>query len=706
VTAARVLSTCLALAACVPALAQRDAIADDALAARAPLAVSGDGAWRLHVDARDVLHRASLGDASVESATPLPPGVQALASSADGRRVVLATTGQCIGRVDFDAATGNASGVAWRAASGGWVAQMPADCGTRAPAPPVAISADGRRIALPDAVVDAATGQVLASLPADPGRVLRLQFIDHDARLLVARTAPDHRLSLSVWDLASKALVEDVETSAPAAPRLDVSAQTGAVFRIEPAAQAPQLVQSAPGTCAAAPRVRARLGDDPGASFVVDPWGRWFASARALDARRDAADVAAGLRSELVVRDMASGRVLARATSRFALGGLVAAPDGAGVFALGTQAGDAPADADQLVHVALPAAVLAQPRDLPGAFTPGFCREPGEAPGARAMPRAARLLVPTWTHDLSADMAAAPPAEPCPQDAALPAPFRTADGGLWFDLGTQVVRLDPANGAVVKSLPTPRRKGVCSVVAPSGAGFFNATGDTLTWRPLAAATEPGRRRVLERRPGWTATLAPVRGDTVRVFWAHAATDGGSDVVAADYDANGKPLRDAPVDTSDPLAELEPPALAPCHDVRGVPIAIGYDWRAGPFGSQRGMTCGPLPGAARLIWWSGATIAPRASAGDAAARIAPAIDRADGAGDAAARLPPAIDGAIGVMADAAQLHVVNLALQREIAQVALGDVVRGQAWVLASRRLVLVQSTASDGHSGLRAYALP
>ncbi len=702
-TTARVLSTCLALAACVPALAQRDALADDALAARAPLAVSGDGAWRLHVDAHDLLHRANLGDASVESTTPLPPGVQALASSADGRRVVLATTGQCIGRVDFDAATGNASGVAWHSAAGGWVPQMPADCGTRAPAPPVAISADGRLVALPDAVVDAATGQVLASLPADPGRVLRLQFVDHDARLLVARTAPDHRLSLSVWDLASKALVEDVETSAAAAPRLDVSAQTGAVFRIDPAFD---LAQSSPGTCAAAPRVRLRLGGDPGASFVVDPWGRWFASARALDAQRDAADLGDGLRSELVVRDMATGQVLARTTSRFVLGGLVAAPDGAGVFALGTQAGDAATEADQLVHVALPAAVLAQPHDLPGAFKPGFCREPGETPGARAMAHATRLLVPMWTHDLGADMAAAPPAEPCPQDAALPAPFRTADGGLWFDLGALVVRLDPASGAVVKSLATPRRKGVCSVVAPSGAGFFNATGDTLTWRPLAAATEPGRRRVLERRPGWTATLAPVRGDTVRVFWAHAATDGGSGVVAADYDANGRRLREAAVDASDPLAEPGAPAPAPCHDVRGMPIAIGYDWRAGPFGSQRGMTCGPLPGAARLIWWSGATIAPRASAGDAAARIAPAIDRADGAGDTAARLPPAIDGAIGVMADATQLHVVNLALQREIAQVALGDVVRGQAWVLASRRLVLVQSTAGDGHAGLRAYALP
>jgi len=686
VTPFRVLSTCLALAACAPALAQRDASVDDVLAARAPLAVSGDGTWRLHVDARDVLHRASLAGAALESTTALPPGVQALAASADGRRVVLSTTGQCIGRVDFDAATGAASGVAWHAAGGGWVPQMPADCGTRAPAPPVAISADGRWIALPDAVIDAASGQPIAALPADPARVLRLQFVDHDARLLVARTAPGRRLSLSVWDLASKALVEAVETGTATAPRLDVSTQTGAVFRVDPAFD---LAQLAPGTCGAAPRLRARLGADPGAAFVVDPWGRWFASARALDAQRDAADWAAGGRSELVVRDMAGGQVLARTTSRFALGGLVAAPDGAGVFALGTLPGEPQEDADQLVHVSLPADVLARPRDLPGAFAPGFCREPGEAPGARTPARATRLLVPAWTHDLGADMAAAPSGQACPQDAALPAPFRTADGGLWFDLGAQVVRLDPATGAVVKSLPTPRRKGVCSVVAPSGAGFFNATGDTLTWRPLAAATDTSRRRVLERRPGWTATLAPVRGDAVRVFWAHAATDGGSGVVAADYDAAGRRLRESAVDPADPLVDAAAPEQPPCRDARGTPVAIGYDWRAGPFGSQRGLTCGPLPGAARLIWWSGATLAPRGPGGDAGARVAPAID-----------------GAIGVVADATQLHVVNLALQREIAQVALGDVVAGQAWVLGSRRLVLVQSTASDGHTGLRAYALP
>ncbi|MBC7664817.1 MAG: hypothetical protein H7276_13710, partial [Caulobacter sp.] len=266
------LAASLAVAACPPATAQRDAAMDAVLAARAPLAVSGDGAWRLSVDSHDVLHRAGLADPSRESTTQLPPGVQALATSADGRRVALASTGQCIGRVDFDA-TGDATSAAWRAASG-WAASMPADCGTRAPAPPVAISSDGPWIAAPDAVVDAATGQVVASLPFDAARVLRLQFVDHDARLLVARVPRPDRLSLSVWDLASKALVDDVETRASPALRLDVSAQTGAVFRVDRAASsnananvndsgdsgAPlELVRFAPGTCVAAPRGRARL---------------------------------------------------------------------------------------------------------------------------------------------------------------------------------------------------------------------------------------------------------------------------------------------------------------------------------------------------------------------------------------------------------------------------------------------------------------
>jgi hypothetical protein len=121
----------------------------------------------------------------------------------------------------------------------------------------------------------------------------------------------------------------------------------------------------------------------------------------------------------------------------------------------------------------------------------------------------------------------------------------------------------------------------------------------------------------------------------------------------------------------------------------MPLSIGYDWRAGPFGSQRGATCGPLPGMARLVWWSGATIAPR-------------TDRSD----PTPRARASIDGAIAVAVDDTQLHVVNLALQREIAQIALGDGFDGRTWVIASKRLVLLQATGGDGHRWLRAYAWP
>ncbi len=707
-------------------------------AARAPLAVSGDGAWRLHVDAHDVLHRVSLADPAQETILQLPPGVQLLSASGDGRRVAVSTRRQCVGLADLGDRAGAAATLAWRPwitngegqplgpADGAWSAAMPADCGGGPQAAPVAISSDGRLVATTDAVIDAATGRVVASLPA-AGHVLRLQFVDHDARLLIAAAtlAPPGSpapggLGFSVWDLASKALVNDIEIAgAPLASRaalqVDFSAQTGALFAVDEgrralaqqaapagAAASPpplELVQFAPGLCGAAPRVRAPLADDLGAAFVVDPYGRWIASARPLSAAHDGAELAMGARSVLVVQDLASGRQLERVTSKYALDGLVATPAGDRLFALASQPVEletgetiagwpAVPDDERLVDIALPAVALEATRDTARAWTSGVCREPGETPGARAMAHAERVLGPLWTRDLGTDQALLAASAPCASAACDASVFASRDGGLWLDQGTQVARLDPATGTTSTALPTPRSKNICSVVTPGGTGFLNAGGDTLTWRPLAAATDPTRRRLVERRPGWTATLLPVRGDVARVAWTSPA----SGVVIADYDANGKRLREAATTLAafgdDPAGPAGTPA-APCQDARGTPIAIGYDWRAGPFGSQRGSTCGPLPGMARLVWWSGASIAPRSD------RSAP-LQRAQ----------PAIDGAIAVSADDTQLHVINLALQREIAQINLGDGFDGRTWVLASRKLVLLEATGNDGHRRLRAYALP
>jgi hypothetical protein len=715
-------------------------------AARAPLTLSGDGAWRLHVDAHDVLHRVGLADPTRESTAQLPPGVQMLSASGDGLKVALATRRQCVGLVDFGGQAGDAAKVSWRpwvvssdgvalgAETAGWVARMPAACGDRPFAAPVAISSDGSLIAAGDSVVESATNRVVASLPTRGVRVLRLQFVDHDARLLIASATlgdhpesapdPDH-LGFSVWDLASKTLVNDVEVAdtrlaTTASLQVDFSPQTGALFYVDGrrrdraerdatpgAAPAPlplDLVALAPGACGSAPRTRAPIGDDLGASFVVDPYGRWFASSHPLTAARDAAELATGARWALVVQDMATGRQLDRVTSRYALNGLVATPDGATLFALASQpvepeTGEAIAgwpavpDGEQVLELKLPDAATIATRDTAKAWEHGFCKESGEAPGARSMARTGHLLKPLWTRDLGTP-ASAPEGGKCGATAAGPALFRTADGSLWIDQLAQVAKLDPLSGALALGLPTPRTKNVCSVVTPSGSGFISAGGDTLSWRPLAPPGDPARRRVVERRPGWSAFLMPARGDVVRVAWSAPSRN----MIVADYDSNGKRVRESTPTAADIDGSADgeagadgrvrqPPA--PCHDGRGMPLAIGYDWRAGPFGSQRGSTCGPLPGVARLAWWSGATIAPR-------------LDNSE----PTPRATPAIDGPIAAVADDGTLHVVNLALQREFAQVDLTNGTDGRTWVLAARRLVLVESTAADGHRWLRAYALP
>jgi len=744
----------LAVLGSAPALAagftgQEDRLLE-AEAARAPLALSGDGTWRLHVDAHDVLHRASLADPTRETAVQLPHGVRALSASNNGLKVALSTDRQCIGLADFGTPAADAAKVSWRPwvldgdgrplgpDNAAWTAQMPADCGDGRFAAPVAISGDGKLVATADTVVDAATNRVVASLPTLGRHVLRLQFVDHDARLLIASATLGDRwegrsaasgLSFSVWDLAGKTLVNDIEVDDPplnvaAAMQVDLSPQTGALSYIDERRRA--LVRLMPGACDAAPRTRAPVGDDLGAALVVDPYGRWFASSRALDATRDAADWASGARFALIVHDAAPGRELARVTSKHALTGLVATPDGGTLFALAAQpvepetgatiAGSPVVpDGEQLVQVTLPDAATAAARDPAKAWERGFCKEAGEIPGARAMTRSEHWLKPLWSRDLSADAdAAAHEAQvvasdlrACSDAPLSPAPFRTPDGGVWVDLGVRIAQLDPAKGTLSASLPTPRTKTACSVVTPAGNGFLSASGDTLTWRPLAAAADPARRRVVERHPGWSVDVVGTQADAVRTVWLagqratveHDADGAPLDLLVVDHDSSGKRLHEFKtseathegvgelLDLDESDRRLQP--SAPCHDTRGNPLAIGYDWRAGPFGTQRGVTCGPLPGMARLVWWSGATIAPRLD------NSAPTP-----------RAEPAIDGAIAAFADDTALHVVNLALQREFAQVDLTSGTDGRTWVIAGKRLVLVESTGGDGHRWLRAYALP
>ena len=103
--------------------------------------VSGDGAWRLHVDAHDVLHRVSLADADAggdAAAAARRAGAVGLRRRPEGgagdaspmRRASSTSAAAGRGRqVSWRPWVSDGDGVALGPESAGWVAQMPASCG-------------------------------------------------------------------------------------------------------------------------------------------------------------------------------------------------------------------------------------------------------------------------------------------------------------------------------------------------------------------------------------------------------------------------------------------------------------------------------------------------------------------------------------------------------------------------------------------------
>jgi hypothetical protein len=159
----------------------------------APLAVSGDGVWRLHVDRDHVLHRVSVRNEQLAHRFQLPLKARTLSVSVSGQRVVFTSDSSCVGLVDFGSDGAATPTLRWlpggpavaRApdadAPDHKVPGLPADheCGgsldsmDRA----IALSADGRWLATAWQVVDVDTLQVVATLDAMSNYVLSLEFL-------------------------------------------------------------------------------------------------------------------------------------------------------------------------------------------------------------------------------------------------------------------------------------------------------------------------------------------------------------------------------------------------------------------------------------------------------------------------------------------------------------------------------------------------
>ncbi len=752
--------TLLLAAASAPLFAGESSLEEDSWAygrLQGPLTLSGDGRWRVHVDGRHILHRVNLHDATLSGALPLPVGVQAIAASRTARKVALLTDSGCIALADFGSDAQASARVTWRPlpvlptrafdpapgrrgqAALPWLAEPPTACTTQQDfygSAVIALSGDGRLLATESEVVDLEAHRVVATR-ARTGRErpILARFVDGDKRLLTVDAllgeevgpgnVPSH-FEVATWDLKTGTLLTLSDRQGlldtPTAQLAVLADATATVYGADAPLQWDQSHAPVPAKSTAwradgcAPASVRPLAIDGWRNMAVDPWGRWIAGTRRLAQEPSSPETRAGFTDELVVLELASGRQLARSPWKHALAGLSAGSDGTHLYALSVAStapgGLATAPADpavrlgEVVDIALPAQAVSARAEHAAAWPTQPCLLDHETAQARAVAHVDRMLPPAWTLPLAEAQASE---RTCEGTCAMP--FLRRDGTIWLDIGATITELDGATGRPLRSLPTPRSAKVLSVPVGASDGFFNAQGDTVTWRPFDAA-EPGAaaKRIVDRRPGWMVTLLERQGNAALAAWvrkdAPSMDDPGGGAprehAYAFYDPAGRKVseRTGSEDwggdgwpTSDELQhDLIVANEQPCHDETGA-LANGFDWRIGPFNSIVAWSCGPEAGVAHIALWSDIDVRPRSESRMEASGI---------------RRIAAQDGAIGIVEETGRYRVFDAARNLELAQIALPPGTEPVGVTVSARLGLILFQTAWDSDAPatnrVRAYS--
>lgn len=709
---------------------------------RAPLTLSADGRWRLHVGADKVLHRVPLNGTQPEQQFTLPKPALVLSASRSGQRVAFTVGSGCVGLVDFGSGPAAAAALTWwpnqpvpsgvrRGCDDGSAAQLGRQ--------PIALSPDGRWLATPWHVIDTETSQTIATLPPTQQDIgarhpVHLQFVDNGRKLFVvtatlgegyeSASSPSN-LQFAVWDMGDKSLhrllsLDDDTLFFPQGFFFSHSTATGALYWVDsrayvaarqdgrPEDELPrlQLMQSWLTGCKAAVAPRFKLPAWAWHSMLVDPQGRWVAATRPLSTDAGAGRGSSGFTEELVVFDIDSARPIVQRALQRPMLGLVALPDGSALLGLTPLPPDPQTGlpltgqgGGELIRVDIDVAQLRTAKLAPVPWE-GACPLEDEVAGARqvqAQARPARLL---WSiegvkslQDLW--MQAADPNSSgnaaCEMSAERLA-FQMKDGTLWLDRYVDIAQLDPASGRILRTLPTPRRSDVCSVVVPEANGFVNHQGDTLSWRPFEGSAP---RRLLEQFPGWRVYRVQ-RDEAGRIHSTWTPKPGTQPPTAKDdvvldmrllaHDPMSfKRLADTPSDamTTDFIGYLALPQPAACELAPGLP-ARPFDWQLSHFDSFRGYAC--EGSARRTVFWSHLDIAPRAAQD-------PMIDAPRRAWTTAAGLAVAQDGHV--------LRVFELAARRELGRVVLEAESVLDVQLLPARAQLLLHLSERDADGNRR-----
>lgn len=726
------------------------------LAAHAPLALSGDGRWRLHVDAKQIMHRVRIDGSVPETRIDLPLPISTVALADDGRRAAVVAPSGCVGVVDFAAGLG-AAHVKWLTDArlpGPTVAWSPAPAPSCQLAPDpgpgydhadesyriraVALSTSGRLLATGAGVIDLETARVVARMPEATVRrnmplLLRLQFLERDRQLMALFVRMEWKQDgdyvdappfAAVWDLPSGTMRRmDTLPSADETPGPAPAVVPPPVFDPD---ERPVLAMPSCGPTQPLPW----FDDEASGREVPDPLGRW----RAFLAWDTDERIATRPRREgggtVQVMDAEGRSLLSEFHFRGHVGGLAVAQDGSTVYGLLDPTDgrvDEPARllGDGVVAWPMPVAGRAAHSSKRAQWLAQVCDAAGEAPDARHVVVSDRPLREAWRRPITSAYAAKmaafrdPTQWGCTDEDLGVTTFVRADGTLWLDEFTAAAQLDPATGRTLRRFTVARGRDICVRPVPEVDGFFTWQGDTLTLRRFDS--EAGSRKLLESRKGWHVTLVTVHGDHLVVLWEAKAetlkhfppaevTGHGLPVHAVTYDlATGRLLSDKfeedPIgeqDTADivrdPLRfERSDTFEANCRQPPG-PRRREWDLRIAELDSILGAQCatGRLP--LRTVFWTGLDLTP-----------GPPVDWK---GDYTGASVRGLDGSIGVVEAGLRLRVFDIAHRRELGRIVLAmpDSARGVR-VLAALRLVLVETMVYEpgdktGHLMLVAYALP
>ncbi len=548
---------------------------------RAPLTLSADGQWRLHVDSKNVLHRVNLADETQAQRVALPLAGLRLAASRAGQRVAVTTSSACVGLVDFGDTVASAPTLTWlpsgpprRSAESQRVSSLGMstedDCGEieEIQNRPIAISTDGRWLATPSQVVDIDAKKVIASLRIFGRYPLKLEFVDNNTKLLMItatlgqmyedRGYPSN-LQFAVWDLSSKALYNLISLNnatlvQPQSFFVDYSAQTGMLYwvsgdrywRAQPLKEGEiepplEVMQGTLGVCKSKPVSRYPLAAWQWDSFLMDPLGRWIAGVRKGDDRMSKD----GFIEELIVIDVDTRRQVMRLPLKEEVRGLVATQDGGTIYGLTPRAVDpstgmpaavAPGATagGELVKIRVDLGRLSTPKAMMAAWDATPCTIEDETPSARSVHHQRRLLQPLWTVPIVSRVdlrqrTLSRRGEGVDRQSVVNTPCIEQDWGsnsfvmqdktLWLDRFSEIAQLDTSSGATIRTLPTPRKENVCSIPVPMAGGFISYQGDTLSWRPFeAGAAGTTARRVIEVRPGWFVSEVRAAARSFAAVW--------------------------------------------------------------------------------------------------------------------------------------------------------------------------------------------